>query len=386
MRENSICSPVEFGLRLIGLWPNYAYAMIHRIFWTITMIFVLFFECVYVVKHIKTDELPDLMDSLTITLSNGLLFCKLIILWLNDRILEGILMTIAEDYDNNEKDNDRERMYNKVILSQRFASCTILLYSTTVILFSVSVIFAPERVPVLKMELPFDAMKSPIYELVSILQFLQELLFASTSGLLNGLIVTLMLHLGGQAEIMCQKLTNISPKIMKEKSCKDTLKSLIDSHERIINFSLNVESVFTYIALLQFLSNTLAICFSGFVIITVNMSFDSDQGLVILAKTLPYYTVVNLEAFVLCFAGEYLTSKNDRSSTFSQGKAIGEAAYTSTWYELKPNESRYFLLLILRSQKRLTITVGKFMDLSLEGFASILKASASYVSVLYAMY
>ncbi|KAL2731699.1 odorant receptor 63a-like isoform X2 [Vespula maculifrons] len=247
--------------------------------------------------HIKTDELPDLMDSLTITLSNSLLFVKLIILWFNDRAFEDILIMVIEDYDNNEETNDRERMNNKVILSKRFASCTIILYSTTVILFSISVIFAPERVPVLKMEFPFDAMRSPIYELVSILQFIQELIFASTSGLLNGLIVTL--------------------------------------------------------------------------------SFDSDQGTVILAKTLPYYTVVNLEAFVLCFAGEYLTSK---------GKAIGEAAYTCTWYELRPNESRYFLLLILRSQKRLTITIGKFMDLSLECFASILKASASYVSVLYAMY
>ncbi|XP_043681048.1 uncharacterized protein LOC122635189 isoform X1 [Vespula pensylvanica] len=297
LNEKSISAPIEFGLRLIGLWPNYTYAIFHRILWTITMIFVLFFEYVYVVMHIKTDELPDLMDSLTITLSNSLLFVKLIILWFNDRAFEDILIMVIEDYDNNEETNDRERMNNKVILSKRFASCTIILYSTTVILFSISVIFAPERVPVLKMEFPFDAMRSPIYELVSILQFIQELIFASTSGLLNGLIVTL--------------------------------------------------------------------------------SFDSDQGSVILAKTLPYYTVVNLEAFVLCFAGEYLTSK---------GKAIGEAAYTCTWYELRPNESRYFLLLILRSQKRLTITIGKFMDLSLECFASILKASASYVSVLYAMY
>ncbi|XP_043681049.1 uncharacterized protein LOC122635189 isoform X2 [Vespula pensylvanica] len=259
LNEKSISAPIEFGLRLIGLWPNYTYAIFHRILWTITMIFVLFFEYVYVVMHIKTDELPDLMDSLTITLSNSLLFVKLIILWFNDRAFEDILIMVIEDYDNNEETNDRERMNNKVILSKRFASCTIILYSTTVILFSISVIFAPERVPVLKMEFPFDAMRSPIYELVSILQFIQELIFASTSGLLNGLIVTL-------------------------------------------------------------------------------------------------------------------------------GKAIGEAAYTCTWYELRPNESRYFLLLILRSQKRLTITIGKFMDLSLECFASILKASASYVSVLYAMY
>ncbi|XP_046835485.1 odorant receptor 13a-like isoform X1 [Vespa crabro] len=374
LTENSISGPIEFGLRLIGLWPNYTYAIFHRILWTMTMIFVLFSEYVYVVMHIKTDELPDLMDSLTITLSNSLLFIKLIILWFNDRIFEDILIMIIEDYENNDERNNRERMKKKVILSQRFASCTIILYSTTVILFSISVIFASERVPVLKMELPFDSMKSPIYEIVSILQFIQELLFASTSGLLNGLIVTLMLHLGGQAEIMCQRLGDISLEIINGKSCKDNLRSLIYAHQRIINFSTCVESVFNYIALIQFLSNTLAICFSGFVIIT---SFDSDQGSVILAKTLPYYTVVNLEAFILCFAGEYLTSK---------GKAIGEAAYTCTWYELRPNESRYFLLLILRSQKRLTITIGKFMDLSLECFASILKASASYVSVLYAMY
>ncbi|XP_046835486.1 odorant receptor 63a-like isoform X2 [Vespa crabro] len=336
LTENSISGPIEFGLRLIGLWPNYTYAIFHRILWTMTMIFVLFSEYVYVVMHIKTDELPDLMDSLTITLSNSLLFIKLIILWFNDRIFEDILIMIIEDYENNDERNNRERMKKKVILSQRFASCTIILYSTTVILFSISVIFASERVPVLKMELPFDSMKSPIYEIVSILQFIQELLFASTSGLLNGLIVTLMLHLGGQAEIMCQRLGDISLEIINGKSCKDNLRSLIYAHQRIINFSTCVESVFNYIALIQFLSNTLAICFSGFVIIT--------------------------------------------------GKAIGEAAYTCTWYELRPNESRYFLLLILRSQKRLTITIGKFMDLSLECFASILKASASYVSVLYAMY
>ncbi|KAK2587305.1 hypothetical protein KPH14_003024 [Odynerus spinipes] len=357
MGTYSISTPIEFGLRLIGLWPSYTYAMIHRVVWMLNMIFVLYFEYVYVMRHIRTDELPDLMDSLTITLSNSLLFFKLIILWSNDRVFGNILTMITEDWNNRETKN-REILTGKVILSQRFATYAIFLYSTTVILFSTSVIFAPERVPVLKMELPFDATRSPLYEFISILQFFYELIFASTSGLLNGLIVTLMLHVGGQAEIMCRKLEDIKFE-MKSRSCKDTLSSLIDDHERIIVFSTNIENLFSYIALLQFLTNTLAICFSGFAIIT---SFDSDQGSVILAKTLPYYTVVNLEAFVLCFAGEYLTSK---------GQAIGEAAYTSTWYELKPNESRYFLLLILRSQRRLTITVGKFMDLSLEGFASV---------------
>jgi len=50
---------------------------------------------------------------------------------------------------------------------------------------------------------------------------------------------------------------------------------------------------------------------------------------------------------------------------------IGEAAYESLWYDLKPNESKFLLLVIMRSQRRLTITAGKIVDLSLEGFMSV---------------
>lgn len=50
---------------------------------------------------------------------------------------------------------------------------------------------------------------------------------------------------------------------------------------------------------------------------------------------------------------------------------IGDAAYESLWYDLAPNESRILLFLIMRSQKQLTITVGKFMNLSLQQFANV---------------
>lgn len=50
---------------------------------------------------------------------------------------------------------------------------------------------------------------------------------------------------------------------------------------------------------------------------------------------------------------------------------IGDAAYESLWYNLSPNESRILLFLIMRSQKQLTITVGRFMNLSLQQFANV---------------
>lgn len=50
---------------------------------------------------------------------------------------------------------------------------------------------------------------------------------------------------------------------------------------------------------------------------------------------------------------------------------IGDAAYESLWYDLAPNDSRILLFLIMRSQKQLTITVGRFTNLSLQQFANV---------------
>lgn len=50
---------------------------------------------------------------------------------------------------------------------------------------------------------------------------------------------------------------------------------------------------------------------------------------------------------------------------------IGDAAYESLWYDLAPSESRILLFLIMRSQKQLTITIGRFANLSLQQFANV---------------
>ncbi|KAL0134053.1 hypothetical protein PUN28_001140 [Cardiocondyla obscurior] len=148
---------------------------------------------------------------------------------------------------------------------------------------------------------------------------------------------------------------------------------IIRKHQKVISFSEYIEDLYTYIALVQFTSNTVLICSLGFLIVTAIGSPDATEHIV---RSLLFYTVTNLEAFIFCFAGEYLKNKS---------KAIGNAAYNSAWYEMKPENSRNLIFLILRAQKQLTLTVGKIMDLSLESFTSIMKASGSYLSVLLAM-
>ncbi|XP_033194907.1 odorant receptor 85b-like [Bombus vancouverensis nearcticus] len=184
----------------------------------------------------------------------------------------------------------------------------------------------------------------------------------------------LILHVGSQIDLLCYKLTEISHNYEKEKLQKYIIDDIVGRHQRIIQFSKNIEKIFTYISLCQFVSNMLVICFISFILV---VSSHLDQATVIIMKCFPYYIAVNCEAFILCYTGEYLTSKSED---------ITKSVYNFLWYELKPQNARVILLMILRSQGKLTLTAGKFLCLSLEAFANMLKASASYVSVLYAMY
>lgn len=54
-----------------------------------------------------------------------------------------------------------------------------------------------------------------------------------------------------------------------------------------------------------------------------------------------------------------------------QSKSIGDAVYEMLWYNMPSNDSRILLFMMLRCQKRLTITAGKVIDLTLDGFASV---------------
>ncbi|XP_011065213.1 PREDICTED: odorant receptor 13a-like [Acromyrmex echinatior] len=426
MSANTITRSIEIGLRIVGIWPGATYAIISRLFWTTTMIVAQIFQYRHMAMHLNSEDISQLMDGLSATLSYSLLCVKLIVFWTkqrnNDidihllifrptlfvihhrietnsvliivfeggtsfsrcctksilpRIFNDVLASIATDW--KECGDALYSMNNVANLSHRFSNLIIGLHSTAVLFYGIGVIAlrsddvidAADRELFLKMELPFDSGTSPIYEVVMTTQFLHQMTAATVIGVLSALLVTLVLHVGGQVDILREKLV-ILPKA-KKTSVSMIIGSLIRKHQNIIIFTEKIENLYSYIALAQFISNTLVICCLGFIIVN---SISANEGSSMLVRSLLFYVVINLEAFIFCFAGEYLSIKS---------KMIGDAAYESLWYDLTPNENRILLFLIMRSQKQLTITVGKFMNLSLQQFANIIKSSASYVSVLHAL-
>ncbi|XP_012219875.1 odorant receptor 10-like [Linepithema humile] len=386
MTTSTVCFSIKSILYIFGVWPDTSCLALRRLFWTVLLTVTLILQYTYVALHFHTDSLTDLMDTVSTCLAYNLLFIKLIIFWINQRKFHNILTRIAADW--KECANDPFSMQvtaSMASLSHRVSNTIIGIHMAAVVTYSLGAFLSnsgdetfnastiPVRVFIINMEYPFDSSSSPVYELVVIMQFIQLVLNACAIDVINALIMTLVLHVSGQIDILQEWLTNIFSKDSIHGMTGTTIKNLIGKHQKIILFAEDVENLYCYIALMQFIAITLIICSIGFVIVS---SLDSPDASTMLVKTLMFYIVMNLEAFTFCFAGEYLSSKSQN---------IANAAYGSLWYNVHVNKSQIIIFLILRSQKRLTITIGKVADLSLERFASIMKASASYISVLLAM-
>lgn len=79
-----------------------------------------------------------------------------------------------------------------------------------------------------------------------------------------------ILHIGGQMDILRSWLTDFASNENGKKRTSSTRNEIIEKHQRIINFSEKVENLYTYIALLQFASNTIMICSLAFLIVGVS--------------------------------------------------------------------------------------------------------------------
>ncbi|XP_039310437.1 odorant receptor 22c-like isoform X1 [Solenopsis invicta] len=381
MLRSTISPLLRIGLGLIGIWPGASYGTLCWLFYMTTLVVIQYLQYSYVYAHLDFNNLTKLMDGLGLTLDYTLTIFKLISLWFNRRIFADILIAMDDDWKECGTEFHECIMVDKANLAYRCSNVLISVNAIATFLYFIES-YASERklskngqlrkFPI-QAQFPFDVQETPIYEFVDVGLFFHVLETATVIAMLNALILTLVLHVSGQIDIMCQELKEIRS---TSKSNSISTSSLVARHQKIISLSKNIENYFSFVALLQFVWNTFVICAIGFmVVISLSMNITSKSG--ILIQFIIPFCAVTMEAFVFCFAGEYLRTKS---------KAVGDAAYEAVWYDLPTSECRILLFVILRSQKQLTITAGKVMDLTLEDFTSVMKASASYISVLNAMY
>ncbi|XP_032669864.1 odorant receptor 4-like [Odontomachus brunneus] len=374
-----ISRPLEILLRVFGIWPGILYGVVCKGFWLIVMITNTTLQYLFLILHARSINFTIFLYSLAATLALSMKFIKLVIFWSHQRRFDEMWGAMSNwerggaymnTFDTTSKTHVSHYLANFIVA---FSSVSVVLNSYSILLSGIHYDEASNgtRPYILMMHLPFDVNRQSVYLLVMFLQFFYLLLLSAGAATLNSVLIILMLYLGDQIDVICRCLMTMEEDELKTNA--NMVKEIIRKHQSVITFSENIESLYTYIALMLIVLNTLITCGLGFILVT---AIGSPNFSMILMKNLMFYCAINIETFVFCFAGEYISAKS---------KEIGEAAYNSPWYQSKFHSSAV-LFLIMRSQHQLTITMGKFMDLSLERFSTIMKTSASYVSVLLAMY
>ncbi|XP_076640937.1 odorant receptor 10-like isoform X9 [Halictus rubicundus] len=301
------------------------------------------------------------------------MFGKLIVAWINHGVICEILSTMEDDCAKY-AELDRNNVISKTAdLIFRLTSMITALHMISICCMAVGTLMVPQsddsndRQLFMDMDWPFDTNQSPTYELVLAAQIIFQGVVGYIYGMFCSFLLMSILHAGCAIDILCNIITHISAQDGGQ------FRFVAIRHQEIIMFTQRIERLFTYIALCQLLTNTLIICCLGYLFIT---ALQVENGLPLILKSCLFYVVMCSEIFMYCFAGEYLNTKS---------QMIVDAICETTWYDLKPTISQRLVLLILKSQKGLPLTFGKFSSLSLESFGTIMKASASYMSVLLAM-
>ncbi|GAB1863051.1 Odorant receptor [Camponotus japonicus] len=379
--RTTISRLVKFSLYIYGIWPYVPSTVLFRLYWIMMLSTAQVFQYRYVIVNIYMDDFSELMDGISSAMASSLLYIKLVLLWSNQRIFFDLLQMMSADWQDRQDTVYNLRVMAKTANAAQRASrwiiglqiFSVFNYAAGVLVTNMDRVEPYKRELILKMELPFNISTNSIYTAVQSVQFYHLILVAYGITTVNSLLVTLILHVSGQIDILRERLMKAFSKNTVD-SEEITIQSLLSKHQQIIVFSECIENLFTYIAFIILLSDTIIICCLGYVIVT---SLDMPNVAAILVKSVVFYITINIEAFIYCLSGEYLSAKSTM---------IGNAAYDSLWYNFSSKKSRIILFVIIRSQKRLTITSGKIMDLSLERFTSVIKASASYLSLLLAMY
>ncbi|XP_076640956.1 odorant receptor 10-like isoform X1 [Halictus rubicundus] len=374
MSRNTISQSVKYGLHVIGIWPDTPFPGLRKVLWLLCAAFCQFYQYKYTIRHINADGFIESIYSLSLAVGYSSLFGKLIVAWMNHGVLREIILTMEDDcakYAAFDKNNVISKTGD---LSLRLTSTIPAFHLFSVTCIAIGALAIPQsndsnvRQLVMDMDVPFDISQSPTYELVLVAEIIFQYMAGYTFSMFSSFLLMTILHAGCVIDILCYIITH-----SVSSQDEGQFRFAVARHQELILFTERIERLFSYIAFCQLVSNTPIMCGLGFQFIT---AVHVENGLSFILKSFVLYIALCIEIFVYCFAGEYLNTKS---------KMIVDAIYESSWYDLQPTTSRRLVLLILKSQAGMPLTIGKFSSLSLQTFANIIKASASYMSVLLAM-
>ncbi|XP_003696140.1 odorant receptor 13a-like isoform X1 [Apis florea] len=196
------------------------------------------------------------------------------------------------------------------------------------------------------------------------------LLFTSTGNLgSDSLFFGIVFHLCGQVEILKLKYNKLSD--ANERTMEHII-LLTKRHIYLLNLSKMLNETVSFILVIQLFSSCVLICTTGFQLI-LTLTFGN---VVLTIKILAEISILLIQLFAYSYVGEYLKT---------QTEGIGNSVYFCIWYNMPKNVLKDIIFIIMKTQRPVLLTAGKFFVVNMQTYMTILKTSMSYLSVLRVM-
>ncbi|XP_014605632.1 PREDICTED: uncharacterized protein LOC106787618 [Polistes canadensis] len=347
----------ETFLGLIGVWPFDVEKLSSKLRWFLAILIQMStIISLSLEVYLHCVDLDDTMDAFLMDLSSVVSISKLLLTRINCQYTLSLVSSIVKDLSFLEDSDQREIVmktlplhyilpFNSNINESSNTKSTIYFLSTYCV---------------------FEDQSGLWRTGILILQAMQIFVNATSHCGNDGFFFGIAMYLCGQFEVLKMNFANLKCKNNRSNQKFDTL---VRRHCHLIRLADNLEEAFNMIILIQLLMSALLLCVEGFQML---VSLDENDTIAA-AKHAVLIVTLLVQLFIYSYAGDMLESKTAE---------IVLGVYDSSWYTFDTSSIKNLAFVMFYGRIPRQVTAGKFVSMNLLTFKEIIKASASYFSVL----
>ncbi|XP_059050555.1 odorant receptor 85b-like [Achroia grisella] len=147
------------------------------------------------------------------------------------------------------------------------------------------------------------------------------------------------------------------------------LLDIIMQHRTLLRLSINIENLYGFPLLFNFMNSSVILCFCTFCCVVIEKWYE------FMYKSCVVTTLC--QTWFICWYGQKL---------INSGEKISLALYNCGWYYASHKNKRNLQIMMRRAQRKLCVTTYGFAVICLESYTTIIKTSWSYFTLIFNAY
>ncbi|XP_014604744.1 PREDICTED: uncharacterized protein LOC106787141 [Polistes canadensis] len=220
----------------------------------------------------------------------------------------------------------------------------------------------------------FDDQVSPFYEMVFFLQCAQGCVTIYTNITICTLAVIFVVHACSQLEIFINLLEDIVANVdSNEKTNVDKKLSIaVKHHIRVRNFLQMIENTMNPLYFMDIFGCSMTQCFLGY---SLTMDWGKQDVNTVISIIIAILSVT-VQIFVFCLVGEQLMLQDEK---------VAVKSCILEWNRIPYKKAKNIIPIVMLSNRRMKITAGTIIELSLQTFGQVIKTTVAYCNIMRTM-